>query len=75
MPAYLIVAELSRVNQVDVPQPDCRRTRPALMAFSAERSGDLALDQLLQAVAHQLGDELPAVLPSGAAQMQRRSNL
>jgi hypothetical protein len=32
----------------------------SLMAFGAEHGSHLELDQLLQAVAHQLGDQLPS---------------
>ena len=37
----------------------------AFMAIGAEHGGDLQLDQLLQAVAHQFGNQLP-----GAAAIQ-----
>ena len=53
--------EQARATAIAVAQP----LIGALMAIGAEHGGDLQLDQLLQAVAHQLGDEL-----TGAAAIQ-----
>jgi hypothetical protein len=69
----------------DVAHMGCKKAMPAavavaesgidaLMALGTEHSSDLQLNELLQALAHDLRDQLRPCCHQGAAQAGRRQN-